>query len=257
MIAALAFDYETEHKEEILSCNLCGGRDFETVSETDRYGLPVRAVKCLACSLVFLNPRMAKAGYSRFYEGEYRRLVSLFHGREISTKTILAEQAVYAEELAQFLSKVPIQRPRTILDIGGSTGVVARHLAHVYRARPTILDPASEELAEAGHDLEIIHGLVENWDPKDRLWGLVTLCQTIDHLLDIAGTLKKLRGCIAHHGALFVDILDYNQTKTIKVDHPYNLTRDTMEAYLQMAGYKVIACEPARNQHVNYLCEVA
>lgn len=255
------FDYAAEPKETLTECPLCAGPEFVEVATRDRYRLPVRAVSCTICGLCFLNPRMTREAYARFYQGMYRRLVTAYSGIPNNAKSIQENQRVYAAMLEQFLSKAGQGRRRkphvkTILDIGGSTGVVARHLAQALGARATILDPSPTELAEAS-GLEVIQGLIEDFDPGERRWSLVLLCQTVDHLTDVAGTLRKIRKLLSNGGFLFVDILDYSQTRQIKVDHPFNLTRDTMEQFLSLTGFRVVQCEATSKHHVGYLCEAA
>ena len=255
MIPRAVFDYEAAPKESV-TCNLCRAKQgFRLEAERDRYGYPQHCVRCSVCDLVFLSPRLTKDAYTEFYRNVYRPLVSAYHGREISPRTMEPEQFLYAVRLERFL-RTQVGQPATILDVGGSTGVVARHLKNTFRCLATVLDPAPDEIAHAATDLEVIPGLIEDYDPKGRAWDLVVLCQTVDHLLDITGTLKKLRDCISLGGFLFVDILDYDQTKQTKVDHPYNLTRATMEAYFQLCGYRVVAEADAKDRHVNYLVRV-
>ena len=139
-----------------------------------------------------------------------------------------------------------------MLDIGGSTGiVVAAILARRFDLRATIIDPAPLETAEA-HALgvETIEGLVESVDLGDRRFDLVVLCQTVDHLLDIAGTLRRVRELLSAGGLLFVDIVDFRAAylrhwsveEAVKIDHPYYLTEPTMAAYLRRAAS--LSCGP-------------
>ena len=77
---------------------------------------------------------MTAQAYGRFYDGVYRPLVSAFHGRLIDAHTIQAEQREYAVERAAFLRPfVAGAGLGTMLDIGGSTGVVASHFARGVR----------------------------------------------------------------------------------------------------------------------------
>src|SRR5688572_25428683 len=138
-IAALDYDYRAQPHEAVEACNLCGARLFVVLTHRDRYGFPAAAHACAGCGLVFLNPRMTAEAYGRFYGGVYRPLVSAFHGRLIDATTIQAEQREYAAERAEFM------RPflqgaglTTMLDIGGSTGVVARHLAEEFALDATV-----------------------------------------------------------------------------------------------------------------------
>jgi hypothetical protein len=251
--ASTIFDYEAQPKERVEVCNLCGGSEFATLGTQDRYGYPVRTDGCLDCGLIFLNPRMTKYAYARFYEHGYRPLVSAFRGREINAQTIQPEQKSYAEELAVFLWP-HIGVARTLLDVGGSTGVVARHLAEWFGLDATVIDPAPEELSQ-GCGLELIPGFIEEVDLSDRHWDVITLCQTADHVLDLAGTLRKIRGSLSPDGLFFVDIVDFLKSKESKVDHPYNLTDATMTNYLRRAGFDVMVSERAKDDvHVRYLC---
>lgn len=250
MNASSIFDYSAAPKERVQECNLCGSTEFVTLATVDRYGFPVRTDGCMDCGLVFLNPRMTKHAYARFYERHYRPLVSAYHGREINAQTIQPEQREYARRLADKLWP-HIGQAETLLDIGGSTGVVARHLVTEFGLHATVLDPCAEELKEAS-GVEIEHGTIEDFRPA-QVWDLVTLCQTVDHLLDVSGALRKIRGLLAPDGLFFVDILDYDKTKQSKVDHPFNLTVRTMKAYLERAGFDVIATT-FQDSHVGFVC---
>jgi hypothetical protein len=38
---------------------------------------------------------------------------------------------------------------------------------------------------------------------------VVIICQTVDHLLDVAGTLARVRQLLSDDGLLFIDIVDF------------------------------------------------
>jgi len=260
---AAIWDYGSQPRSQSITCNLCG--HFETEedrrppggwTEPDRYGYQVGVVVCAECELIYLNPRMAFEAYASFYEsGAYRSLVSAYHGREINAETIQPEQERYAVEVADFLEP-HVKHPRSLLDVGGSTGVVAKYMKERFGVESSVLDPAGRETDEAlRNGLPIIRGTAESFDPDGYRWGIILVCQTIDHLLDPMGVLKKLHGCLADDGLLFVDILDFDKTREIKIDHPYNFTEKTMALFLSKAGYREIARERAPDGvHVRFLC---
>ena len=267
-IEALGYDYGAQPRELVTTCNLCGQSRFITITHRDRYGYPAEASACTSCGLVFLNPRMTMAAYARFYDGVYRPLVSAFHGRLIDAKTIQTEQREYAIERAAFV------RPfldgaglKTMLDIGGSTGVVAGHVAKTFGLSGTLIDPAPLEVAQAkAFGLETITGLVEEYDFGTRRFDVVLICQTVDHLLDVAGTLARVRQLLTPHGRLFIDIVDFRAAylrnwsveDATKIDHPYYLTQETMSLYLRRAGFEVLSGDYAADHlHVSYLCAPA
>lgn len=262
-INALGYDYASQPSVSVTRCNLCAtvGHEVE-VARRDRYGYPARLVVCRACGLGWLSPRMTAQAYARFYDGVYRPLVSAFHGRRIDAETIQLEQREYALQLAGFLQPALVSDPRAIIDVGGSTGVVAAVLAAQFGAAATVLDPAPDELAvAAATGVETIAGLAEDFDPGDRRWDLVLLCQTIDHLLDIDRTLVALRRMTAPDGRAFVDILDAELMRgragsiedVVKIDHPYYLTRESAVAFFTRAGFAVRAERETSDGHRGFV----
>lgn len=267
-ITALDYDYAAQPKQTLTACNLCGEAQFVILTHRDRYGYPAQAYACRKCGLVFLNPRLTAEAYARFYSGIYRPLVSAFHGRLIDARTIQAEQREYAVERAEFLRPfITDARRRTLLDIGGSTGVVAAYFAREFGLEATVIDPAPLEIEQAQRfGLETISGLVEHHDFGRRRFDVVTICQTVDHLLDVAGTLTRVRQLLSDVGLLFVDIVDFRAAylrnwsieDAIKIDHPYYLTESTMVAYLRRSAFDVLRSDYASDHlHVSYVCRPA
>jgi 2-polyprenyl-3-methyl-5-hydroxy-6-metoxy-1,4-benzoquinol methylase len=263
-IAALRYDYAAQPTQALTSCNLCGATEFVILTHRDRYGYPAQAHACRRCGLVFLNPRMTAEAYGRFYNGVYRPLVSAFHGRLIDARTIQEEQREYAIDRADFLKPfIAGSGARTLLDIGGSTGVVAHHFVREFGLRGTLIDPAPLEVEEAQRlGLETVTGLVEEHDFGNKRFDLVIICQTVDHLLDVGGTLARVRQLLSERGVLFIDIVDFRAAylrnwsveNAIKIDHPYYLTEQTMMAYLRRIGFAIQRSDYAADHlHVSYI----
>jgi SAM-dependent methyltransferase len=265
-IGALAFDYAAQPAARVAACNLCGGSTFITLTHRDRYHYAAEAAGCRRCGLVFLNPVMTAAAYGQFYAHTYRPLVSAFHGRLIDAVTIQEEQRQYAAERVAFVEPfLAGMRSGALLDIGGSTGVVAHAFAGRFGLKATVIDPSPLEAAQAQRlGIETITGLVESTDLGSRQFDLVIICQTVDHLLDIAGTLRRVHALLRPGGRLFIDIVDlragYLRNRsiedTIKIDHPYYLTEETMGAYLARCGFETLGLDYAADHlHIGYVCQ--
>ncbi|HXV36720.1 MAG TPA: methyltransferase domain-containing protein [Myxococcota bacterium] len=267
-IAALGYDYPAQPVQRAERCNLCGSDRFVTIAHRDRYGYPASADGCLRCGLVFLNPALTRDAYAEFYRSVYRPLVSAYHGRRIDAESIQHEQREYAAERADFLA--PRMRARgckTLLDVGGSTGVVAHALKQRFDLHATVIDPAPLEIDVARRlGLETVTGFVEDYDSGGATFDLIVLCQAVDHLLDVALSLSKIRDLISPWGLFFVDIVDFRAAyrrngcveEAIKIDHPYYLTDATMRAYLERSGFELLAIDFAADHlHVGYLCAPA
>jgi SAM-dependent methyltransferase len=262
-IAALGYDYGALAALRPAECNLCGASESGIeISHRDRYGYPATFVVCQRCGLGYLCPRLSATQYEHFYSNIYRPLVSAYHGRRIDAQTVQQDQRVYAAELAPFLLPLLPSTPRTILDVGGSTGVVAKVLATRLHAQVTVLDPAPDELAIArAAGMETIAGFVEDFDPGQRTWDLVLLCQTIDHLLDLRSALSALRRMTAPEGCAFVDVVDIEVLlrrigsieRAVKIDHPYYLTGPTVAALFDLAGFTIIAQRLSDDGHRGFM----
>lgn len=265
-IRALGFDYDAQPKANVTACNLCVADSslFIRLAERDRYGFHAGVATCHVCGLVFLNPRMTAVGYQRFYAGIYRPLVSAFHGRRIDAHTIRDEQRAYAADRAQFLEPFMPVTARTLLDIGGSTGVVAQHFGIAFNLQATVLDPAPLEVAEAKRlKLTTIAGLVEEHDFCAQTFDVVTLCQTVDHLLDPMGVLARVRTLLSPDGILYLDIVDFHDAQrkagtfegALKIDHPYYFTRTSMMKMLRRAGFEILKrADAGDGLHVSFVC---
>jgi SAM-dependent methyltransferase len=249
-IAELGFDPAGHDREPVAECNLCGSRHHVEVSRTDRYGFVQPLRFCARCGLGFLTPRLTAAEYGQFYADVYRPLVSAYHGRLIDAQTVQAEQADYAAALTTFLAAALPGKPRTVLDVGGSTGIVAAACHVAFGSVATVLDPSPDELAvAAAAGMETIAGFAEDQSFGDREFDLVLLCQTIDHLLDVRATLEAIRRALAPEGYAFVDVLDVGFMArrrgsiegAAKIDHPYYLTRATAAAYFRVTGLETVS----------------
>ena len=264
-IAALGYDYAAQPKQLRSRCNLCGFDRFVTLAHGDRYGYPARADGCLRCGLVFLNPVMTPDAYTRFYLDVYRPLVSAYHGRLIDARTIQAEQRDYAAALADLLApRLEKWGGKSLLDVGGSTGVVAHHLKHTLRSRGHGARPCAAG-DRGGAAARIADG--------DRLRRGLRLRRhdlrpdpTVPGGRSPAGRVALAAqdpGAALPDGLFFVDIVDFRAAYrrngsvegAIKIDHPFYLTGDTMQAYLRRSGFDILAIDYAADHlHVGYVC---
>ena len=264
-IEAVGYDFAARRCQAVEHCNVCGSTRLRRTSDVDRYGYAVSASGCESCSLVFLDPQMDADGYADFYGKWYRPIVSAYHDREINAQTLPGEQRAYAASLCDWL--VPQLDGRTIaslLDVGGSTGIVAAALRDATGARGTVIDPSPEELEVAASlGLATAPGFVEDFRPaQGARFDLVVLCQTADHLLDARSAFAKIRELVAEDGFFFVDIVDYltvaenkgGLVEAIKLDHPYYFSDLTIRLALRRAGFEPIATRSAADQHLDYLC---
>ncbi|MFQ5923257.1 MAG: class I SAM-dependent methyltransferase [Anaerolineales bacterium] len=253
--------------ERVEECDLCGESTIVVLSNRDRYGIRLQAGMCLHCGLIFLLDRLSAEGYAEFYSRYYRPLLSRFFGRKIDPKSIQREQLTYASQLVAFLRQwlKSARDTSTLLDIGGSTGVVALEFSDAFGYQATVLDPATDELEQArSKGLRVVKGLLETYEGLEaRSFDLVLMCQTIDHLLSLRDSLIKVGSLVeTENGYFFVDIVDFDEMcdlagcvqGALHLDHCYYLSHETALAMFSELGWQLVSVHAAMKPgHVGYL----
>lgn len=241
-------------------CPACKiGQGLDPRVGKDRYGNECYTLHCPHCGLGMWRDRPTRQWYADFYRsGEYRKLVSQYHGRDVMA-TITVDQSYYAERLMEHVKCKP---GTCLLDIGGSTGIIANAFAKKYDCTATVLDPAAE-LTVDGRSVKHIQTGAEEYKNSQRFrWDTILMCQTIDHLTDPFAVLAKVRKWLNRGGQFFVDILDTAQEQddkgwsgTLKVDHPFAWTHRSICESLYGAKLRVVKFWKSAGNHMGYLCE--
>ncbi len=263
-IDKLRYIYADKTMGPVRDCNLCGADRWIVVSHKDRYGYAISAMACSKCGLTMLNPCMTQVEYSSFYQHTYRPLVSAYHGRNIDSKSVQEDQLPYANQMVKLVSPLMSSEYKSMLDVGGSTGIISGQFAKEFGLKCTVIDPAPAETAEAAAaGIETVTGFVEDWDCGDKKFDVIGIFQTVDHLFDIHLTLTKLRSIINDGGLFIMDIVDFRAAylrnnsveNALKIDHIYSLTQEVTEAYLVSTGFEWIRKSYSEDHlHVVYIC---
>jgi SAM-dependent methyltransferase len=255
------WDYSAQPKEHVEACNACGSTLWVTIAHMDRYGFPVTTHCCHSCGLIFLSPRMTKEAYAEFYKGTYRDLLTSFHPK--CGHPSEATQTKYAKRIIPLLEPFVSPGPASLLDIGGAPGFCAKLVhEHFGMNDAVVLDPACHVTAHA-EPVSFVSGTLESGAfSEGAQFDLILCCQTADHLLDLRGSLEKMRSLLSDDGVLWIDIMDWLYAlrkerplhTIIKIDHPYCLTDAVFYTLLLQVGLK-----PQRlaynGAHVGFICK--
>ncbi|MEW6718167.1 MAG: class I SAM-dependent methyltransferase [Chloroflexota bacterium] len=232
-------------------CNLCGNEQKALISNQDRYGFPVRTAMCLNCGLIYVLDRFTSKGYSEFYEsGSYRQLISCFKDKEQTVQRIRAAQVNYAAGLLFAMQGCLYpQKDARLLDVGGSTGLVASEFARQYGYKATVLDPAPTEIeASRSLGIEAVVDFIETWETSEK-FDFVLLCRTVEHLFDLRKALMKIHYLLKPEGLFYCDIADFIEIcrregppqATTKIDHVYWLTQETAIPAFRSIGFELVS----------------
>lgn len=235
-----------------LKCGFCGEEKKYIVASQDRYGLPFRTAGCHRCGIYYLLDHFSSEGYQKFYGSLYRNLTASFSGRQHRTPhSLVSEQRHYAEYVLAMVGDVVKEaRPSSLLDVGGSTGIVAKLFAERLGCSGTVLDPSPDEIEVARSlGLNGTVGMLENIEIHGHeRYDLILVCRTIEHFFDLKGSLNSIYELLSDEGLVYVDIVDYvdgckyyGTPETVsKVDHLYWLTSDVAPIIFEAAGFEVL-----------------
>ncbi len=256
-MVSVAFDVKA-CPHETVACNQCGRTDGTAVAVKDRYGLPVTTVQC-ACGLQYINPRMTAEAYGAFYREHYRPLLAALTGKPYTAAVVRENSRKYAVELVKDVASVVEPYPDArLLDLGGSTGIVARKFAERWGCACTVVDPAPEEVAEAADFAETVCASAEDARFAPDTFDVILLCRTIEHLRDPKAVLRQARRWATDRAFLVVDAMDvsrWNLRSRYKVDHPYSFTDTTLRRMVTSAGWRIRGSWTRRNGlYVGLIC---
>jgi 2-polyprenyl-3-methyl-5-hydroxy-6-metoxy-1,4-benzoquinol methylase len=262
-VAAVGFDPQAVAREQVTECPLCESEFSTQCASHDRYGFNFPARICVNCGFMYLGERLTKDGYGEFYAKWYRPLVKAYSGLDFGSPSVDAGDRGYASVLCNFAADFagkPFRR--TALDIGGSRGLLADELSGRWGYEVTVLDPSPAEVGEAAESgYETVHGLAEDWS-TDRKFDLITMLQTVDHLLDPRKVFENARQWLSPYGVFLVDFVDFTVfgrahglQSAVKVDHPMYFTAATAEWLLERTGFEVLkAALTSDRRHLCYVC---
>ena len=261
MVEKCPLSYETKECERTI------------VATHDRYGFPVRLALCHETGLLYLVDRLTPNGYDTFYKhGLYRKLVADFWGwskDKEGKKSSLIKQNIGAKADAQVIVnavKPYISFPdnATLLDIGGSTGALAKAFVDVFHIKATVLDPAEEELKIAASlGLETKLGVMEQTNfRKDEKYNIILVNQTIEHVINILDVFKKIDLLLDTNGYVIFNILDFLSEiermgcaeAASRLDHCHFLYDEMIDIFCKRVGLNIKKRLWFNGNSILYIC---
>ena len=228
---------------ETVECAICGSADHELLAARASHNIQAKTVICRRCGLVFLNPRMTRQEYEKFYSTPaYRKLCS---NAEVPTEELDRRSLRGAEEKFAFFAKsinLSAFRRKKFLDVGCSAGYLPfafkRHgwAAEGLEPTGTFADHGREKFGVA-----IMTGLLETAKFRKK-YSFITLIHVFEHMTDPHAALRKLRSMLAPDGILYIEVPNVQEfygrfEQSCDIAHPYFYSPATLLAVLRMNGF--------------------
>ncbi len=225
-----------------VSCNLCGGDQFEVLIEKTSSG---RIVRCRNCGLVQANPRNEKKliKSARDLSAEEKEISQAYYLGELKVKELNAKRRL--ELLERFFPG----RGR-LLEVGAYIGIflnLAKNRGwEVWGAEPI------EVAARFGRErfkLDLRTGTLEEIEFPKNFFDAVVLYETIEHLPDPLATLRKINQLLKPGGLVAIEtpnianfwfkILRRHWRQFI-ASHFYFFDPKTIRLALEKSGFEVL-----------------
>jgi SAM-dependent methyltransferase len=234
-------------------CALCEASSFELVADRDREGRPLHTVLCTECGLVCTDPLPDAASLRDFHASPYRR--TSWHSNEPRPRHAHREAGRALRRFERIRAHV---RPgaRT-LDVGCGAGFFP-YVLRCAGADARGLEPDEDEAAWGQRmlNLPIVPGFVEDLEPADGPYELITLFHVLGQLPDPGSALSRLHACLAADGVLVVEVPDVESTfhapgQRFDAARLYNFNIATLCVLARRHGFEVESVRRLRvTQHL-------
>lgn len=246
------FDYSKAVKEKI-ACNLCNADNYFILANQSVNGLAVQTCLCKRCGLIYINPRMTKAGYDNYYKYFYRIDRDQIKEKEEGTdlEVNFANARKYGQAIARRLKGIMQERGLT-LDIGSSTGGVLRGLKDEIPDLELLgVEPSVAESGFANKQgIKTITSLFENFisaSNESLMFSNIFCVRTLNHLLDPYQFFKWSKARLKDGGCLILEVKNFRHQARrtgsvaagVQIDHPYMFTPETLKALVEASGFTV------------------
>lgn len=247
----MSFPYNTIEKENIV-CTMCGENKTHTLSKQGTDGLALTSVICKNCSLIYINPRMTKDGYKRYYEEEYREK-TINHGdrgSDFDCKKLFQSTIVHGKALAT-LVKPYLNVDGALMEVGSGVGGVLSGIKAELHREVVGIEPSSKEADYANSQgIKTYHALIEDHKETDTYAAIITT-QSLNHFLDPRYFFEWSYKSLVKDGLLVVEVMNFRQqlrlagkySNSVKIDHVYMFTPTALKNLVRSAGFDILHFE--------------
>ena len=228
-------------------CLICGGRNFETLSEKDRYGLYMPVAICRDCGLVQATPRMTEESYHHFYNDGHRRL---YVGKEKPDEAYFQGRYREGKRTVEFLSEHIEIKGKRILEVGCGSGAILKYL---YDSRGDVkgIDLSREYLEYGKERYGLDLSVTDVFDLPDRhKFDLIIYSDVLEHILDPVAHLDKIKRLLKEEGLLYIKVPGIKNLyrpyladflKSIQNAHVYYYSLTTLRNLMEcVAGFRMV-----------------
>ena len=251
------FLYESAEYEYI-SCDLCGRSDFEILNTKDRNNLIVRTCICKHCGLIFINPRMTRQWYVRYYQGEYRAQLARFKLKPlVNSDYEAAFRSATRHGMGLFSLVTPYIARGLTIEVGSSIGGVLNGFKESLNVDVLGIEPSSDEAEFAANKgIKTYNSLIEDFRENIPMASNIICSQSLNHLLSPRFFLEWAYSHLENDGRIILEVQNFRHvykhykymTRAIQIDHTFMFVPETLENFVDAAGFDILFMDVDENK---------
>lgn len=249
---------------ELIACNFCGETAFKILAHHDRNNLCVQTVMCRRCGLIFINPRMTKSWYQRYYEEEYREQMARFKGLDRIKQYTVDVQFKKAYQRGLRLAQLfkDFLRSGLTVETGSSDGGVLAAFRDKLGVPVLGIEPSPEDTHYAeSQGVSTFGGMFEDLKETIPPAANILALRSLNHLLDFSGFLAWSHQQLAPGGRLVLEVMNFLEVarhygyrcRAIQIDHVYMFTPRSLHRFVEGSGFRILTEGFDRKGHHMYL----
>jgi 2-polyprenyl-3-methyl-5-hydroxy-6-metoxy-1,4-benzoquinol methylase len=201
---------------------------------------------------VYLKEALPEATAREFYSGDdWRAIVYAQDVDDTFLEHLFQDQVRRARLALEFIERVTgnLDRKRC-LDIGSGTG----GFVYALRGIGAIAEGVEPSISHSGYAVEHYHLDIrpDHFEQlsTDGSYDLILCVRALNHFLDAAQVLSRMRMLLAPGGFLYLEVLNFPHAlrrkslkQCVKLDHPYMFSVRTLSAMLERSGFETVALD--------------
>ncbi len=241
--------YGDDASFEAQACYICGGSQFEEVSQIDRYGFWYPTGLCLSCGSVQQTTYYKASVLESFYEDYYRHI----YGNQPPEK-LFADQYQHAGSIHEIVQSHLGSEQRRVLEVGTGAGGILKFFAdRGYRVSGIDFDDEFIAYGAAkGLDLHV--GGVDTL-PEGEKYDCIILSHVLEHIVDPIEFLESLAAKLTPAGCLYIEVPSLNGVQAGNYDcdllkffqnaHVIHFSMDSFANLCAQSGLDVSRIDPS------------
>ncbi|MBI2823530.1 MAG: class I SAM-dependent methyltransferase [Planctomycetia bacterium] len=222
-------------------CDLCDGRDFQSIGKCDRRGRPLETVVCTHCGLVSHGHIPTEAELAAFYANDYRRA---YHGEATPSHRRVMRAWRMGERIHRQVAPF-LQPADRVLEVGCGAGCTVK----VFELAGHDASGIEPNAGFRAYAADRLHGRVDQaflYDvPRYPQYDVVLLVHVIEHFRSARQALEHIYATLRPGGRLYVECPNLaapfaRPSRLFHFAHVFNFTPTTLAGMARRCGFEVV-----------------